>query len=153
MNDRIRVVIQDSSITGNATIGVNTGPRLIMVSNTKVEGNLSVGKGNLSSTAFDRLTVHGRFLFTEITTTLRRSYIVSSATAQPALSLGERAFVELDQTFVQGAVDSASPPFRPVGLNASSSVLAGPVSVPASCTDTYGADYELLDASCQPPQP
>ncbi len=77
---------------------------------------------------------------------VRGSYIINSASTAPALSLRGGANVELEQTFVQGAqalaVEANS------RLEASSSVLAGPVSGAAgavlSCTDTYGADYELL---------
>ena len=86
---------------------------------------------------------------------VRGSYLIDSASTAPALSLRGSANVQLEQTFVQGAqalaVEANS------RLAASSSVLAGPVSGSAgavlSCTDTYGADYELLSASCQPQVP
>jgi uncharacterized protein YaaW (UPF0174 family) len=73
-----------------------------------------------------------------------------------ALSLGEGAGdIQLEQTFVQGAlavaVDAAS------RLQSSSSVLAGPISASATavltCADTYGANYELLNAACLPQAP
>ena len=82
-----------------------------------------------------------------------RSYISSASTAA-ALSLRSGS-VELEQTFVQGALAVAADARS--RLQATSSVLAGAVSgsggAVISCTDTYGADYELLDASCQPQVP
>ena len=70
-------------------------------------------------------------------------------------SPSREADVELEQTFVQGALALAADARSQ--LEASSSVLAGPVSGSAgavlSCTDTFGADYELLSTSCQPQVP
>ena len=46
---------------------------------------------------------------------------------------------------------------NPGRVKVSSSVLAGPITrgpeAVLICTDTYGADYELLNATCQPQVP
>ena len=88
-----------------------------------------------------------------------RSYIDNSASTAPALFI-RSSNVQLDQTFVQGTqavVVDRELGSRQGQLEASSSVLAGAVSGSAgavlSCADTYGADYELLNATCQPQTP
>ena len=87
-----------------------------------------------------------------------RSYISSASTAA-ALFLrrdtGYASNIQLEHTFVQGALALAADDGS--RLESSSSVLAGPISASATavltCTDTYGADYELLNAACQPQAP
>ncbi len=149
-NDYVEVVITDSSIKG---VGLGGGGYSARVTNTSV-GGLSARR---IGATFDGLTVLGNLGLAEGGYKVLRSYIINSANA-PALSLAEDAGVQLQQTFVEGAQAVATPPG--VGnrrLEASSSVLAGPVSPAAgatlSCTNTFGADYELLSASCQPQVP
>jgi hypothetical protein len=148
-NDAVRVTIADSSIKGSVGAKYSLG-----ITNTSVDGGIGVSQGGAT---VDGLTLHGRFSVGEPAfggfATVVRSYIsTESAAAAFSLTYGS---VQLEQTFVQGAlavaVDARS------RLQATSSVLAGPVSGSAgaviSCTDTYGADYELLNASCQPQVP
>jgi hypothetical protein len=81
---------------------------------------------------------------------VRRSYIHSESTG-PALSVTGSIDVnsELTNTYVEGTQALVA-----AGLEAVSSVLAGAVSgVTLRCIDTYGADHELLNASCQPQVP
>jgi hypothetical protein len=149
-NDATEIVITDSTIQGNVT--PHSSSRSVSITDTTVEGNLS----DAHSSIFDGLTVQGTVILGG-PTTVRRSYINSTSTA-PALSLrdlgaGDVPNVLLEQTFVQGAQAIAAATGK---LSVSSSVLAGGVSGPVgalTCTDTYGADYELLSATCQPQAP
>ena len=146
-NDYTFVDVADSTIMGHL------GGPIIRVTNTTVEGSVSAQR----SATFDRLTVHGEVAFFgspgRAGATISNSHIYSSSTA-PALRL-RYAGVTLRQTFVQGA--QAVIVGERDTLQSSSSVLVGPVSADVgavlSCTDTYGADYELLTASCQPQPP
>jgi hypothetical protein len=151
-NERVRVVITDSSIQGDVNANARpTGLDDILITNTNVRGNFAAGYA--TNGLFDRLTVHGQLSLVGARASVRGSYIINSASTAPALYLLSST-VQLQQTFVQGAQALAADQGR---LEASSSVLAGPVSESGgaglSCTDTYGADYELLTASCQPQPP
>jgi hypothetical protein len=162
-NDAAGVVIGDSSIKGNVDIGNSmTFSAEVSITNTSVEGRLLAGWRRLT---FDGLTVHGEFVLEGVGPTepvrILRSYIINSATTAPALHL-RAADVQLEQTFVQGtpallAADMGPPANRASQLDTSSSVFVGAVSGSAgsvlSCTNTYGADYELLNAACQPQTP
>jgi hypothetical protein len=150
-NDFVRAVVSDSSIKGNVDFFPDSpvgGPSSISMSNTSIEGNLSSG----SSATFDGLRILGQFVLHRTRASVHGSYLIDPASIAPVLSLRGGANVELEQTFVQGAqalaVEADS------RLAAASSVLAGPISASGtavlSCTDTYGADYELLTALCQP---
>ena len=150
-NDGSRIVLTSSSVTGRVSCAHLT------ITDTDVEGSVyaySELPGYLS-VDFDGLRVHG-----EVTLrgyrgqgTILRSHISSPGTAA-ALSL-RYTNVQLKQTFVQGALALAA--VEDSGFQSSSSVLAGPVSADVdavlSCAETYGADYELLTASCQPQAP
>jgi hypothetical protein len=148
-NDAARITITDSSIKGSVGAKYN-----LSITNTSVDGGIGVSQGGAT---VDGLTLHGRFSVGEPAfgggATVVRSYI-SSASAAAALSLTNGS-VQLEQTFVQGALAVAADARS--RLQATSSVLAGPVSGTAgaviSCTDTYGAGYEFLSASCQPQVP
>ena len=151
-NDGPHVVITDSSIKGRVGVGnqpTNQASRLEMT-NTNVEGGVGFSSGFAT---FDRVRIHGGLGISNAQASILGSHIVNSTTTTPALLVS--AIVQLEQTFVQGAQALAVEANH--RLEASSSVLAGPVSGPAgavlSCTDTFGADYELLDASCQPQTP
>jgi len=143
--------ITSSSVTGNVSC-----PRLT-ITDTDVEGGVSAYSSlpRYLLVRFDGLRVHGEVTLRGSSGggTIARSYISSSGTAA-ALSLGDTN-VQLEQTFVQGA--QAVAVGERSGLQSSSSVLAGPISASAtavlSCTDTYGADYELLNATCLPQAP
>ena len=137
----------------------SSGACTILITNTNVEGNL-VSQRSVSGT-FDGLTIHGEFVLDTMTPVF---CALTSSTPQllrpPSPSAQHR--VQLEQTFVQGtqalvAGIGSQTSSAESQLEASSSVLAGPVSRSAgsvlSCTDTYGADYELLSASCQPQVP
>jgi hypothetical protein len=156
-NDQARVVITDSSIKGN--VGVRSvGGHSLSITNSSVDGSIAFGFG-AAPAIFDGLTLHGQLLLDLVQATIVRSYISSASTAA-ALSL-DGARIQLEQTFVQGAQALAAgislSGRSESRVDASSSVLAGAVSGSAgsvfSCTDTYGADYELLNASCQPQGP
>ena len=159
-NDFVRVVIAGSSIKGNVDLTkIGSGGMEIRLTDTNVEGRLVAERS--ANTEFDGLTVHGEFVLEGVTSSVLRSYIVNSTTTAPALSLGS-ARVQLEQTFVQGTQALAAGVGGGLSsgesrLEASSSVLVGAVSTSAgsvlSCTDTYGADYELLNATCQPQVP
>jgi hypothetical protein len=166
-NEQIRLEVMRSSIVGevgtfndytftnvtDSTIVGHLGGLSIRATNTTVEGSVSAAR----SATFDRLTVHGEVTFFgspgSAGATISNSHIYSSSTA-PALLL-RRANVILRQTFVQGA--QAVIVGERDTLQSSSSVLVGPVSADnaavLTCTDTYGADYEVLTASCQPQPP
>jgi hypothetical protein len=165
--ERVRLEVMRSTIVGDvgtsndytvtnvtdSTIVGHLGGPVIRVTNTTVEGSVSAQR----SATFDRLTVQGEVAFFgspgDASATISNSHIYSSSTA-PALRL-RNANVTLQQTFVQGA--QAVMVGERDTLQSSSSVLVGPVSADnaavLTCTDTYGADYELLNASCQPQLP
>jgi hypothetical protein len=147
-NDFVNVVITDSSIKGSV------GARGLAITNTNVEGKVNASASGI----IDGLTVHGQ-LELDSSTRVVRSYIDNSTSTSPALFI-RSSNVQLDQTFVQGTqavVVDRELGSRQGQLEASSSVLAGPVSGSAgsvlSCSDTYGVDYELLSATCQPQAP
>jgi len=166
-DEQIRLEVTRSTIVGDvgtfddytftnvadSTIVGHLGGLIIDVINTTVEGGVSASR----SATFDRLTVHGEVDLSgdlgSANATIRNSHIYSSSTA-PALRL-RNANVTLRQTFVQGA--QAVIVGERDRLQSSSSVLAGPVSADnaavLTCTDTYGADYELLSPSCRPQAP
>jgi hypothetical protein len=161
-NDAAGVVIADSSIKGNVDIGNSmTFSAGVSITNTSVEGRLLAGWRRLS---FDGLTVHGELVLEGAGATepvrILRSYIINAAATGAALQL-RSARVQLEQTFVQGMPAVAATKHQIVSfaseLAVSSSVLAGHVSGSEgsvlNCTESYGADYELLDASCQPQGP
>jgi hypothetical protein len=157
VNDFVRVIITGSSIKGHVGASSNPGgPSSVAITNTNVEGNV----GASSTTIIDGLTVHGQLALQRSSARVLRSHIDNSASTEPALFI-QSSNVQLDRTFVQGTqavVAGIGPPSISEGrLEASSSVLAGPVSGSAgsvlSCTETYGADYELLSATCQPQAP
>ena len=158
-NDSTGVVIEGSSIRGDVTIGQPiTFSADVSITNTNVEGKLAARHRRFT---FDGLSVRGEVVIEGGTASVLRSYIVNSTTTAPALSLGS-ASVQLEQTFVQGTQALAAGVGGGLSsgesrLEASSSVLVGAVSTSAgsvlSCTDTYGADYELLNATCQPQVP
>jgi hypothetical protein len=151
INDHVSVVITGTSIKGNVNANAAfSGADFVAITETHVEGNVAAG-WDIGPIIFDTVSVHGHVLFEESEPSVRGSYIVSSDPTEPALALRE-AGVQLEQSFVQGAVEFVDSNSRG-GLTATSSVLAGPVLVPATCSDTYGADYELLDAECQPQGP
>ena len=144
----------DSYIKGHVVVGGELSGHDLDITDTTVEGyiNASFSSGTFT---FDGLHLLGELWFRQARAQILRSYISTSSSA-PALSLGAVAFdIQLEQTFVQGAlavaVDAGS------RLQSSSSVLAGPISASPTavltCADTYGADYELLSASCQPQSP
>jgi hypothetical protein len=151
-NDQVRVQISGSHIKGGVDM-VGLAGHGLDITDTTVEGFIYADH-SIGTFTFDGLQLLGELRLGAASAEIRRSYINSASTAA-ALFLGEEANVQLEQTFVQGAqalaVEANS------RLSASSSVLAGPVSGAAgaviSCTDTYGADYELLTPSCQPQQP
>ena len=157
-NDGSRISITSSSVTGRVVCAHLT------ITDTDVEGFVGAGSnlpGYLSFN-FDGLRVHGEvgILGSGSGGTIVRSHIDSPGTAA-ALSIRgtggslHPTNVRLEHTFVQGAQALAA--VEDSRLQSSSSVLAGPVSADAdavlSCTDTYGADYEFLSASCRPQSP
>jgi hypothetical protein len=150
-------LIKESRIIGNAELTTAAGPTLRHeIIGTYVQGNVTINTGGHNSALVDGLTVHGTLLLSAGPYTIVRSY-VQSATTAPALFLRnvQDGETHVEQTFVQGALAVAAD--RASHFQVSSSVLAGPISVApdsrASCTETYGADYELLDPSCQPQVP
>jgi hypothetical protein len=151
-NDSSHVFITDSTIKGR--VGVGHEPTFLgndlKMTNTNVEGHVGFATGLAT---FDRVRIHGGLAMSNAQASIFGSHIVNSTTTTPALLVS--AIVQLKQTFVQGPQALAVEANH--RLEASSSVLAGPVSGPAgavlSCTDTFGADYELLSASCQPQVP
>jgi hypothetical protein len=150
-NDNVRVRITDSHIKGS--VGVSgLAAHVLDIIDTIIEG--SVHADHSSGLTFDGLQLLGELRLEEAAAEIRRSYISSASTAA-ALSLGRAVSVELEQTFVQGAVAVAVEAASE--LQSSSSVLSGPISASTaaviSCTETYGADYELLSAVCQPQVP
>jgi hypothetical protein len=141
--------ITGSHIKGRVTVD---GPRL-EISDSAMEGRIGVVYGGGT---FDGLQLLGEISLgpAGVSVTIERSYISSPSTAIPAITL-ERCdsgtycqTAQLEQTFVSGA--QAIEAHGGSLLQSSSSVLAGRVIGRASCTDTYGADYELLNALCQP---
>jgi hypothetical protein len=146
-NDYTFLNVADSTVVGRL------GGLDIQVTNTTVEGVVLAPR----SATFDRLTVHGEVAaFGSLggaSASITNSHIYSSSTA-PALRIRD-ANVILRQTFVQGA--QAVIVGEQGTLQSSSSVFVGAVSADndavLTCTDTYGADYELLTASCQPQPP
>ncbi len=106
-NDWVRVAISDSSITGIVnTYTSGNGAASVLITDTNVEGN--VVWGHASNTTFDGLTVHGELVLYGGLARVLRSYIVNSASTAAALSLRETANVELEQTFVEGALALAA---------------------------------------------
>jgi hypothetical protein len=160
INDFPHVVITDSSIKGGVVVGHEHSspfPARLEMTNTNVEGSVGIAG---SRGTFDGVRVNGRLVLTNAVASVLGSYIIdSTGTAATVNVLSSTA--RLQQTFVggtQAVVLGSAQGFSSEGrLEASSSVLAGPVSGSAgsvlSCTDTYGADYELLSASCQPQVP
>jgi hypothetical protein len=149
-NDFMHLTITDSSIKG----GVEVAWRAT-ITDTSMEGGFVVRHGTAT---FDGFRLQGELVVSGAYANVLHSYIDASGTGA-ALSLqrdsgfsGDDSHVQLKQTFVQGAqalaVEAGS------RLESSSSVLAGAVSADVSavlsCTDTFGADYELLSVSCQP---
>jgi hypothetical protein len=155
-NDQTDVVFKRSSIKGDLTIHPATNG--VTIADTTLEGNLS--GGGVFYTNVDEVTVHGATRLSATLLSIGRSFFVSTSTA-PALELHGNALygppiILINQTFVQGMQAIAVTPNTPVGrFEISSSVLAGSVSPVAwlRCTDTHGADYELLSDSCQPQTP
>jgi hypothetical protein len=162
-NQQGRVVITDSSIKGSFSsnccyFGEFLGSQSqVLFSHSSVEG----AHVRALDTVFDTVTVHGGLILDggfAGKASVRGSYIyfVDQVGAEPgALSVRTRA-VRLEQTFVQGTPAVVVPGL--MQLEVFSSVLLGPVLEPAagtqiSCTDTHGADYELLNATCQPQVP
>ena len=155
-----RVHITGSHIKGLLRVGGKSS-QPFEIHDTTVEGHVSLEQ---VLGTFDRLQLLGNlFIGPGGRVILGRSYI-SSPYAGAAISV-DRCYdvddcstAELEQTFAGGA--QAIEAGGGSRLQSSSSVLAGRVS-PASpsattvlsCTDTYGADYELLTASCQPQAP
>ena len=159
-NDGGHVVITDSSIKGSVGVGhafSSPFPAHLEMTNTNVEGNVGIAGGGGT---FDGVRVNGRLGLTNAVASVLGSYIIDSTGTAATLNVLSSA-VHLQQTFVEGTqavVLSSAQGFSSEGrLEASSSVLAGPVSRSAnsvlSCIDTYGADYELLSATCQPQTP
>jgi hypothetical protein len=149
-------LIKESRIIGNAELFTAAGPTLRHeIIDTYVQGNVTINTGGHNSAFVDGLTVHGTLMLRDRPHTVVRSYVQSATTAPALFLFGGEA--HLEQTFVQGALAVAADPDRGGRIDAASSVLAGPVSVApvlrASCTDTFGADYELLSATCQPQVP
>jgi hypothetical protein len=148
-NDNAHMVITSSSIEGHVSASGMAAHNLEII-DTSVEGGIEFDHGGAM---IDGLRIQGQFLLAGARASVRGSYIINSASTAPALYL-RSSTVQLQQTFVQGAQALAADQGR---LETSSSVLAGPVSTSGgaviSCTDTYGADYELLSASCQPQVP
>lgn len=147
----VRMVIAGSRIKGEIC-GCGGIGRTIEITDTTVEGGISADH-SVDPFIFDGLQLHGELQLDVARAHIRRSYIKSPRTAA-ALFLQEAA-VTLETTFVQGALALAADASS--RLESSSSVVAGPISAAGtavlSCTDTYGADYELLSASCQPQVP
>jgi hypothetical protein len=101
----------------------------------------------------DRVSLHGELTLQLTSASITRSRIVNSKSLAPAISLRSGIGVSLRQTFVSGTLAVAVSQ-NDAGVSAVSSVLAGPLSGGThTCTDTYGADYELLDGACQPAAP
>jgi hypothetical protein len=159
-NDHVRVVFTDSSIKGDVDINAhysNTkGSDEIKITNTNVDGDVEAG--GTVNIGFDGLSLHGNLWLQDAGYPyfrILRSYIRSTNTV--ALSTEGSTSVQLEQAFVQGGSGSPTVDISGGSFEALSSVLAGPVvhwlSPVPSCADTYGADYELLDASCQPKAP
>jgi hypothetical protein len=155
------VVVTDSSIEGDMRLTnlPNNAYGEFRFTSTHVKGG--AGAGVATAKVFDGVTVHGRLSFPggEQDAQVLRSYIINTEEPGPALSIG-LSNGKVVQTFVQGALVAGSGPAgtgHPGHIEVSSSVLAGPVSAfdgaSFSCTETYGADYELLSASCQPQEP
>ena len=158
-NDGVRVVITGSSIKGNVNPDAPlTGADSILITDTNMEGNLSAGA--FGKGTFDELRLNGELVLDTTTASVSRSYIINFATTAPAISL-RSARVQLQHTFVQATqalvAERSQISSSESQLDVASSVLAGAVSRSAgavlSCTDTYGADYELLTPSCQPQPP
>jgi len=147
-------VITDSSIKGDVN-NRSFGAHSLTITNSSVDGGIAFGFGGVT---VDGLTLHGTFTLTGAYGTVARSHI-SSAGIGAALFLHEdtryESSIQLEHTFVQGALAVAAD--GESRLQSSSSVLAGPISASATavltCTDTYGGDYELLNAACLPQAP
>jgi hypothetical protein len=153
-NDSIRVRITGSYIKGVVGAGGQMSGHDVDITDTTVEGVVIADHGSGTFT-FDGLHLLGELRLGTARVQILRSHISSLSNAA-ALSLGAGAFdVQLEQTFVQGALAVAVAAGSK--LQSSSSVLAGPISASPtavlSCADTYGADYELLTALCQPQPP
>jgi hypothetical protein len=150
-NDFSRVVVTGSSIGGDVN---HTSPSTsITYTNTTIDGNLAA---SYTAVTMDGVSLYGELTLVEVhNARITRSHIVNLKTLAPAISLVRNAGVRLEQTFVRGTLAVAIVEPGVGGIHAVSSVLAGPVtpSGTSSCTDTYGADYELLTASCQPQAP
>jgi hypothetical protein len=150
-NDNAHIVITSSSIKGHVSAS-GMAAHTLEITDTSVEGGIGFDHGGAT---IDGLTLQGEIgIGTAGRARILRSYINSQSTAA-ALSVLQDADVQLEQTFLQGALALAADARSELG--ATLSVLAGPVSGSAgavlSCTDTFGADYELLSASCQPQVP
>jgi hypothetical protein len=157
--DRVRVVITDASIKGDVDIHAhlsNTqGSEQIQIINTNVEGYLEAGGTN--NISFDGLRLHGRLYLQDAGfpyVPILRSYLHASTGAAIQIV---NARVQVEQSFVQGAPGSPSVNLNG-GFRAFSTVFIRPVvpsvvSAQPHCTDSYGEDYELLDASCRPQVP
>lgn len=150
-NDAVRVVMTDATIKGGVSTNAFTSGADLLMTNTIVEGTLTAGHNQVN---FDGLRVLGEFVLDHAQASVLRSYIASTGTTA-ALSL-RSSNVRLEQSFVQGALvaQNPGPGSSQSSMQSSSSVLAGTVEGAASavlnCSDTFGADYELLSASCQP---
>jgi hypothetical protein len=153
-NEGVRFVITDSTIKGRVS-NRSFGGHSLRITNSSVGGGILFGFGGIH---VDGLTLQGELAVFGAQGTVVRSRI-SSAGTRAALSLGQDAgyasSIQLEHTFVEGvhAVDVG----EDSELQSSSSILAGPVSGDAAavlrCTDTLGADFELLSAACQPQSP
>jgi hypothetical protein len=157
-NDWTSLVITDSSIKGNVDT-VGTGVSAV-VTDTNVEGRVATS----GRSSFDGLSLYSVQPPTLLTPgelvlrpgnvypiTIQRSYTSSEWIAVWA----HRRSIQIELSFLEApwALEFISGG----SLDISSSVLAGGLTpdirpVPR-CTDTYGADYELLTASCQPQPP
>ena len=157
-NTGLRVAITGSSIKGNVDVSRALsafGVDQTHIADTRVDGSLTAGGTNNAD--FDGLTVHGGFELQGLRSVfnrykVRHSYLYS--TTSTPLRIATSA-IDLEQSFVQGG-EQRGAVFIRGSFHALLSVLAGRVyseSADLQCTDTYGADYELLTALCQPQPP
>ena len=157
-NTGLRVAITGSSIKGNVDVSralSASGVDQTHIADTRVDGSLEAGGTNNAD--FDGLTVHGGFELQGLRSVfnrykVRHSYLYS--TTSTPLRIATSA-IDLEQSFVQGG-EQRGAVFIRGSFHALSSVLAGRVgseSADLQCTDTYGADYELLTALCQRQSP
>jgi hypothetical protein len=153
-NRRGRVVITGSSIKGDFSDYGNrvTAQNQVLFSDTYLEGAAHL---RTLDAVLDTIGMHGLLVISGQKGSVRRSYIYSE---HPFGAIRVDAnVVQMEQAFVQGAPLAVGVESRH-RFEASSSAFVGAVTgrdstAVLSCTDTYGADYELLSASCQPQVP